>query len=283
MVDAAWIALSLTERIGGKTLRALMEHFHHDPKAVLGADEAALRTVTGIGPKIAQSILEIDLAAIERAIPLWEQAGVGVLTIHDPDYPPRLRQLDDAPPTLFVRGDWRKSLANTVALVGRRKPSEDARNAAQNLSSLLAERGYAVVSGLAYGIDTAAHMGAFVVPQGYTIAVLGCGVLNIYPPDHEALAKTIMQRGALISELHPARTVSASNLVARNRIITGLSDHVIVVESESDGGAMYAARFAQAQGRRLYAVDYPISGNQALIEAGAIVIRPDLRNLPFEP
>lgn len=281
MVDAAWVALSLTERVGGKTLRALMEHFNHDPKAVLEADESALRAVPGVGPKIAQSIRQIDLAVVKQALPRWEALGIRTITLHDADYPPRLRQLDDAPPTLFVQGDWRAVFPKSVAIVGRRHPSNDARRIAQNLSSCLVERGYLVVSGLAYGIDHSAHLGAIAV-DGHTIAVLGSGLLNLYPPDHAPLARTIIQHGALVSELHPERSVSASNLVARNRIISGLSDAVIVVETEADGGAMYAARFALAQGRQLYVVDMPASGNRALLQAGALLVRPDLQELPFD-
>jgi DNA processing protein len=259
-----------------------MHHFNYDPRAILMADEAALRAVPGVGPKIAQSIREIDIGSVERALSRWQQTGIRVITFHDPEYPPKLRALEDCPPTLFVRGQSWSPIERSVALVGRRHPSEDARKIAQNLSSHLADNGYVIVSGLAYGIDAAAHMGALAVPGGCTLAVVGSGVLSIYPPDHDTLAKAVMRQGALVSELHPSRSVSASNLVARNRIITGLSDCVIVVESEADGGAMYAARFALAQGRQLYVVDSATSGNQLLIEAGAKIIRPDLRELPFD-
>jgi DNA processing protein len=282
MIDVAWVALSLTDHVGSKTLRALMQHFSYDPKAILAADTAELRTVPGIGVKIAQSIREIDLSRVEQALERWERAGVRAITIHDPAYPPRLRQLEDAPPTLFVRGYGWLPLRKNVAIVGRRQPSEAARRMAQNLGSALVERGYVIVSGLASGIDTAAHMGAIAIPDGSTMAVLGSGVLNVYPPENGALAKTIMQHGALVSELHPAKGVSSSNLVARNRIITGLSDSLIVVETEADGGAMHAARFATAQRRTVFAIDFPASGNRALLEAGAAVIYPDLRDLPFE-
>ncbi len=281
MVDAAWIALSLTERVGGKTLTALMDHFHHDPKAILAASERDLRAVPGVGPKIAQSIRTIDLQVIEEALPSWEQKGVRVVTFHDAEYPPRLRQLGDAPPTLFLRGNGMLKFAKSAAIVGRRHPSQEARQLAQNLSSQLAERDYVIVSGMAYGIDAAAHMGAIAV-NGCTTAVLGCGLLNLYPPEHEALAEAMMRHGVLVSELHPARGVSASNLVARNRIITGLSDVVVVVETEVDGGAMYAAKFAAAQGRVVYVVESAASGNRALIKGGAVAIPADLSRLPFE-
>src|SRR5215813_12925105 len=106
MTDAAWVALSLTERVGGKTLRALMAHFHHDPRAILAADSETLQQVPGIGPVMAERIRSINLEQVEAALPRWQQAGARVVTFDDRDYPPSLRVLDDAPPTLFIRGIW---------------------------------------------------------------------------------------------------------------------------------------------------------------------------------
>lgn len=279
MTDSAWVALSLIERLGGKTLHALMMHFNHDPRAALAAGEDELRRVRGIGPRLAQQIRAVNLEAVERAIPAWQAAGVQILTWHDPAYPARLRALDDAPPTLFVRGRWRARWARSAAIVGTRAPQPESLRRAQNLASALAERGYMIVSGLALGIDTAAHLGALAVPEGFTLAVLGCGALDVYPSSNRALAQAVLQRGALVSETHPQAAPNAGALVARNRIITGLSDLVIVVETEADGGAMHAARFALAQGRAVYAVDIPASGNRALIEAGAGVLPADINHL----
>jgi DNA processing protein len=281
MSDLAWIALSLTGRIGGKTLRALLQHFDGDVQAVLRAETAELRAVHGIGPKIAQSIRQLDLAQVEQALRRWQQQDVRVLTLDEPAYPGRLRALPDAPPTLFVRGDWRPEQAHMVALVGTRNPTAESRKIAQNLSSLLVERGYTIISGLALGIDAAAHMGALALPQGYTFGVLGCGVLNIYPPAHQQLAEAVMRRGALLAEVNPDAPPSSSALVARNRIISGFSDTVIVVETTAEGGAMHAARFAQAQGRAVYALDIPASGNQAILAQGGCAIAPDLATLPL--
>jgi DNA processing protein len=134
---------------------------------------------------------------------------------------------------------------------------------------------------LAVGVDAAAHLGALAVPDAYPIAVLGSGVLNVYPPANAQLAAAVLQHGAMVSELHPFAGVGASGLVARNRITTGLSSAVIIVETAVNGGAMHAARFALAQGRPLYVVDCEATGNRALIEGGAIPLRPDLRDLPF--
>lgn len=281
MTDSAWVALSLVERLGGKTLQALMQQFDNDPRAALAADETALRRVRGIGPKLAGQIRAVNLPAVEAAIPRWEQNGVRIITLYDKAYPARLRLLPDAPPTLFARGDWRPAWGKSAAIIGTREPMPESLRLAQNLASELSERGYLIVSGLALGVDTAAHLGALAMPNGFTFGVLGCGVLDVYPPANRPLAEAVIRRGALVSEVQPFAAPTAANLVARNRLITGLSDVVFVIETEADGGAMHAARFALAQGRRLYAVDNGASGNRALIEAGAVALRADLRELDF--
>jgi DNA processing protein len=282
MNEAAWVALSLTERIGIKTLRALLKYFDNDVEAILTAEPGELQKVSGVGPKIAQSIRKINLRQIERAIPQWKNAGIQILPLDHPQYPAKLRQLGDAPPTLLLRGVWPVNLERCLAVVGTRTPSRQGNQIAQALSLYLAERGYTVISGLALGIDSVAHMAALAVPNGQTVAVLGCGVLNIYPPRHQTLAEAIIRRGTVLSELHPQASTNPSHLVARNRIITGLSRGLIVVETSVEGGAMYAARFAEQQRCPIYAVDHHASGNQTLIAAGASVIRPDLRDIPFE-
>jgi DNA processing protein len=283
MIDPAWIALSLIDRVGRRTLDSLSAAFHNDLCAVLTADPRDLQKVPGIGPKIARSIRAVNLDQVKVAITRWQQHGIGILTLRDDDYPRRLRPLADAPPTIFAIGQLDKKRSNQpcAAIIGTRQPTAAARHAAQELALRLTEYGYAVVSGLAYGIDHTAHQSALALPTGVTMAVLGCGVLNIYPAQHQELARAIMGRGLVLSECHPDAPPSPSALVARNRIITGLSDAVIVVETSTEGGAMHAARFASQQGRTLYALDFPASGNRALIEAGAIPLRPDLNELPF--
>jgi len=196
-------------------------------------------------------------------------------------YPPALRALDDAPATLFARGSWPPPSRKRVAVVGTRDPSPIAHALAYQLGMELTANGCIVVSGLAYGVDAAAHNGASTTPGAYLLAVLGCGVLNIYPPEHHGQAQSILRGGALLSEVQPYANPSPSNLVARNRIITGLSDALIVVETETDGGAMHAARFASAQGRPIYTFDFPATGNQALLANGASALQTDLRELPF--
>ncbi|MDX2139280.1 MAG: DNA-processing protein DprA [Chloroflexota bacterium] len=273
MIDPAWVALSLVERVGSKKLRALIAAFG-SAEAALAADNAALQRIPGIGSKTAAAICELDLHEAQRAIQRWQSNGVRIITLEDSAYPMCLRALDDAPPTLFVRGVWdeRASSGRAVAIVGTRSPSQQAEAAAQHIAFTLAANGYTIVSGLARGIDTQAHMGALACSGGCTLAVLGGGVLNVYPPENMSRAKAISMYGALISEQMPYAESKPTYLVARNRIITGLCEAVIVIETELDGGAMHAARRALEQGRKLYTLDLPASGNRALIEAGASVV-----------
>jgi DNA processing protein len=268
--ETAWVALSLLKHVGGKTLRELMKHFDDDVLAVLKADVQTLKTVPGVGAKIASAIQTIDLEQTSRFMQRWQTAGVQIIPIHDPRYPTYLATLDDAPPTLFLRGNWQwKTPFKGVALVGTRQPSLQARIAVNRLAAHFTREGYTVVSGMALGIDTLAHRAALDI-GGTTLAVLGSGILNPYPPENVKLAGQIVYNGALLCEVHPDAAVSTAGLVARNRIITGLCERIIVVETEIDGGAMHAARFAQLQGRQLYAVESRASGNQALLQHGAL-------------
>lgn len=277
--DPAWVALSLVEHLGGKKLRALLAHFNGDLHTILSADEKTLRRVRGIGAKIAASIHQIDMAQVERLLAGWEANGIRIITLNDPTYPPMLRAIDDAPPTLFVRGTWRP-IPKAVAIVGTRQPSAESIDAAQELGYELACRGDVIVSGLALGIDTAAHLGALSSPDGYTLAVLGGGVLNVYPPENRALANAIAMRGGLLCEVHPAAEAKTPALVARNRLISGLCDAVIVVETSIEGGAMHAAKRAFEQGRHVYALENAASGNRVLIdEMGAVAIGAKLREI----
>ncbi|MCA9902871.1 MAG: DNA-protecting protein DprA [Anaerolineae bacterium] len=282
MVDPAWVALSLVERVGGKTMRALIAHFG-SAQAVLAADSHELRRVPGIGAVLAASIRAVDLSTVEHDLPRWQAAGIRIILDNDPAYPPRLRALDDAPPTLFIRGDWSDSLrqAQTVAIVGTRSPSDIALDAARALAFDYAQKGYVIVSGLALGIDRAAHMGALGA-AGHTLAVLGGGLLNIYPPANKKLADAICGQGALLSESHPTAESKPAYLVARNRIISGLCNMMIVVETNHDGGAMHAARWAREQQRPLYTLDIPASGNQQLIDQGATPLDPFNLQVPLD-
>lgn len=273
--EALKIALSLSPHIGAVTLDNLLSHFDQDPVAVFAAPRAELLQVRGVGPAIARDIKAIDLPRIVQEIAAWRAHGIAILSTQDRDYPLLLRELEGAPPILFARGQlFDESWTKTIAIVGTRHPTKEARFMTLQLAAKLARHEYTVVSGLALGIDAAAHTGALAGP-GPTIAVLGSGILNIYPEANKTLAARILGRGALLGELHPLWSANAQRLVARNRIISGLSQAVILVESQIDGGAMYTARFAGEQGRPVYTFDLPASGNQALIQRGAIALKHD--------
>jgi len=286
-VDAAsqlqWLALSLSPNIGAATLNNLLRHFDRDLDAILAAPAHELMRVRGVGAKIASEIGAIDLARLAHQVETWRAGGIEVLMRGEDSYPQPLKDTRDLPLALFAsRIMPAETWSHAVAIVGTREPSKEARYITLQLAMQLARAGRVVVSGLALGIDTAAHTGALSA-DGITIAVLGSGICNIYPEANRSLAERIREKGALLSETPPCWSANAQRLVSRNRIISGLARAVIVVESDADGGAMYTARFASEQDRPLFTFDLPSSGNQRLIAEGAIILRPDdpLRDLPF--
>lgn len=276
---AAWVALSLVDHVGSKTLSALFQHFGDDAEAILRADAKQLQQVPGIGPKIASSIQAVDVAQVRQALADWHTLGILAAVYQSENYPPRLLELEDAPATLFMRGTWQPEDHQAVSIVGTREPSPRVARLAYQVGAALAEAGVTIVSGLALGIDTAAHQGALSIETGRSAAILGSGVLNIYPPENHTLAMDIAHRGVVMSEVHPTASTSAPRLVARNRIISGLSKAVIVIETDADGGAMHAARFAQRQGRPVFTFDLKASGNRELLENGAHMLHTQLDNL----
>ena len=211
MTDAAWVALSLTERIGRKTLEALLRYFDGDLHAILAADSATLQQVSGVGPKIAASIQAINLPTVEKALTYLQQVGVQISTLYDSSYPVSLRRVVDAPPTVFMRGRWRPEMDRAVAIVGTREPAPENAAVARRLAYRLAQQGYTIVSGLATGIDTAAHLGALEADDGLSVAVLGCGLLNVYPQVNRTLAQQIMTRGVVLCEVHPDAPANAAS------------------------------------------------------------------------
>jgi DNA processing protein len=271
----AWIALGMIPRVGGKLLTALLATFG-DPTTVLQADYKALRTVPGVGHKTAESILAVDVAYVSKQLEQWQKQGIQTVTWDDQQYPSQLTDVDDRPPVLFALGTPGPEATRQLALVGTRQPSPEARLLTAQLGYKLADAGWGVVSGLALGIDTAAHQSALATRQSVamTQAVVGCGVDVVYPTENRALRSRILERGgAILSEVAPGVAPAPSLLVARNRIITGLAQVVVVIESQVEGGAMHAARFAYAQGREVWTVDdAQATGNQKLIAEGAKVI-----------
>jgi len=263
-----WVALSLIPGLGGKTIHRLLAQFG-SLEAILAANEADLRSVPRIGPKLAAAILAIDLDRTQAEMNVWIDQGISILQRDDEGYPAALRAVDDAPPILFWQGCAAgPESERAAAIVGTRQPSTESLQLAEQLAGALVADGWTVISGLAAGIDTAAHTGA-VRAGGRTWAVLGSGLHMIYPPENTTLAEQIRGQGAVISEVHPASPPNSPALVARNRLISGLGRIIIVIESTETSGSMHAVRFARAQERQVYAVDNGSPGNSLLLAEGA--------------
>lgn len=264
------VALSLIPGLGARTQARLLAHCG-SLEAIFSADPHELRAVRGVGTTIAAAIVASDLPAVQAQIAAWQADGIAVLLREDAEYPAALGRLQDAPPVLFRRGGAEPSGERAVAVIGTRRPDHASLALAQALGQALAGAGWTVVSGLAAGIDAAAHCGALAA-GGRTIAVLGSGVRVIYPPEHRALAAAIVRQGALYAEVPPDAQPGAAALVARNRLITGLSQAVVLIETGDPGGSLHAVRFAAGQGVRVFVVDHPAAGNQRLIAQGAPVL-----------
>jgi DNA processing protein len=250
---SAELLLALTPGIGPRLRKALLAHFG-TADAVMSAAASDLRAVPGIGQKLSRSIVasrtEID---VEKELEDCRANGVSVVVESEDAYPQPLRSIPDPPGVLFVRGQILPSDGIAVAIVGTRHATQYGIAQSERLAAGLARCGYTIVSGLARGIDAAAHRGAMKA-GGRTIAVLGSGVLNVYPPEHEALASEVINHGALISENPPRLPPLSGAFPQRNRIITGLSLGVIVVEASDRSGALISARHAMEQGREVFAL-----------------------------
>jgi DNA processing protein len=250
---SAELLLALTPGIGPRLRKSLLDHFG-SAAAVVNAAPSELRDVPGIGQKLSRSIVtsrtEVD---VEGEIQDCRDNGVSILVESQAGYPESIRTIPDPPGVLFVRGEIRPTDAIAVAIVGTRHATQYGLAQAERLASGLVRCGYVIVSGLARGIDAAAHRGA-IKAGGRTIAVLGSGVLNIYPPEHVSLAEEIVKHGALVGENPPRSPPLSGAFPQRNRIITGLSLGVIVVEASERSGALISARHAMEQGREVFAL-----------------------------
>jgi DNA processing protein len=270
-----WVGLNLVKGIGSARTRALLDYFGA-PEDAWNAPASQLEAA-GLSPKLAASLCEASAGnSLDR---VWEQIlslGLTVLTWEDADYPRRLLEIDQPPPVLYVQGSLRQEDQWALAVVGTRRVTAYGNQVTRELVGVLAQQGLTIVSGLARGIDGIAHQ-TCLNNGGRTLAVLGCGIDRIYPPEHRRLAERIAANGALISDYPPGTPPDAANFPPRNRIISGLSQAVIVIEAGRQSGALITAAFAAEQGRQVFAVPGNIyapqsKGTNLLIQQGAQVL-----------
>jgi DNA processing protein len=270
-----WFALKSVPHVGNVTFRRLLEHFG-SPSKVLSASMEELAAVKGVSAAVAAAIGCHDCReAAERERLLLEQSGARLVTLLDTDYPRSLLEIPDPPPYLYVKGSLRE-VEPAVAVVGSRRASSYGILATRRLAGELAVHGVTVVSGMARGVDTAAHRGAL-AGGGMSIGVLGCGIDVIYPSENRELFTAMAEEGGLISEFPLGTLPLAENFPRRNRIISGISRGVLVVEAAERSGSLITAQYALEQGREVFAIPGNINcsssrGTNRLIKQGAKLV-----------
>src|ERR1043166_9292158 len=273
---ARWIALSRVKGLGCVSFRKLAAHFA-DPTRALSAPASELARVPDLDSDVIHSLRNFaEWKDVDEELRRIERSGAKLITFGDFDYPARLRNIADPPPVLYVKGEIQSIDDKAVAIVGSRSASDYGRRVARDLCRGLVSLGFTVVSGMALGIDGVAHETAL-NSGGRTIAVLGCGVDRVYPPNHAALYRRISEGGAVISELPIGTKPMAFNFPARNRLISGLSLGVVVVEATEKSGSLITARLALEQGREVFAVPGEVGaarsrGSHRLIRQGAKLV-----------
>lgn len=273
--DAAdWIDLSLVPGVGPAAYRALLSAFGL-PTYVLAASRLQIERV--VGPSIADAVKRNDRhAAVESAIAWLDEPAHHLITLADDAYPKALLEIPDPPPILYVRGDSGWLSRPALAIVGSRNSTAQGRETAEQFARNLSHAGLTIISGLALGIDTAAHRGGL-AGKGSTVAVVGTGADIVYPRANEDLAAEVSARGALISEFPLGTAPVSGNFPRRNRLISGLVRGVLVVEAAVSSGSLITAKLAAEQGREVLAIPgsihSPLSrGCHALIKQGAKLV-----------
>jgi DNA processing protein len=270
-----WIALKSIAGIGNITFPALVDKFGSLP-AVFAASISHLRKTPGISKETAIAITGFkDWDKIKHDLELLDKNEINIITYQDELYPVKLMNIYDRPAFLYVRGNLNKDDIN-IAVVGSRQASTYGKYTTERISRELALKGLTIVSGMARGLDSAAHRGALTA-HGRTIAVLGSGLDVIYPPENKKLFADIIQNGAVISEFPLGTPPRSANFPARNRIISGMSYGVVIVEAGEKSGSLITARLALEQGREVFAVPGSIDtagsrGTNKLIKQGAKLI-----------
>ncbi len=271
-----WIALGFVKGIGAITCKELIKHFKN-PEHIFKASKEELLKVGNMNEDLISLIKGFnEWRRVEQEIKKMERYGVRLLTLNDPDYPENLLNIYDPPPLLYMKGEIKKEDRLAIAVVGSRACSNYGRIIAERISRELALNGITVVSGFARGIDSTAHRGALSV-KGRTIGVLGSGMDNIYPRENKRLFLDITENGAIITEFPMGTKPYGFNFPRRNRIISGLSMGVLVVEADEKSGSLITANYALEQGREVFAVPgSPLlknsKGTNRLLKEGAKLV-----------
>ncbi len=270
----AWLKVARAPALDGQRLLELLPTVTGiDALLALSAAELA---ALGLGEATIRALKQPDPGLLEQDRAWLSASGAHLVAIDHEDYPPLLRRISDPPPVLFVRGDPTSLWLPQLAVVGSRNPTAAGREHAGDFAASLARAGLAITSGLAAGIDAAAHRGALAA-GGVTIAVLGCGPDQVYPAQHERLVETIAEAGAVVSEFPPGTPPRRANFPRRNRIISGLALGVLVVEAALASGSLITARLAGEQGREVFALPGSLhnplaKGCHRLIKQGARLV-----------
>lgn len=274
----SWLLLQSIDGVGDRTLLKLVQAFHSPAHVLVAPLEDLIRV--GCSRELAEAIrrgpLDQTRHLVDRQVKLVERLGIRVMTLTDPMYPKRLRAIHDPPPLLYYTGALHEQDGMAVAIVGGRSATTAGKAMTEEIAQELARGGWTIVSGLARGIDAAAHRGAL-AGQGRTIAVLGCGVDQTYPPEHDQLRKQIEAHGVVLAELPVGSSPQPHHFPRRNRIISGLSVGVLVAEAAMNSGSLITAKLALEQGRDVFALPGSVKearcrGSNGLIKEGAKLV-----------
>jgi len=269
----AWLVLSFTPKLGGAALTRLLGV--DSAVNLLGYDESRWQAI-GLKPEQIRYLQRSHHPEVEACLAWQQKAGNHIVTLLDAEYPSLLKQVSAPPPVLFVQGQVSALSLPQLAMVGSRNASVDGLRSATEFARALATQGLTITSGLALGVDGHAHDGALQV-GGKTVAVLGSGLNHLYPARHKKLAARIVEQGALVSEFRPDSKPHPTHFPRRNRIISGLSVGVFVVEAAQRSGSLITARYAGEQGRDVFALPGSIHsanscGGNGLIKSGACLV-----------